>query len=80
MAFFEGIDPAFARFVIGNAPLKRLATGFDLAPDGSLLGKILAPELVSNLCFGGRANHRLFITATSPVYAVTLNRRGAQEP
>lgn len=51
-----------------------------IAPDGTLLGRILVPEVVSNLCFGGRAKHRLFITATTSVYAVVLNRRGAQWP
>jgi gluconolactonase len=44
------------------------------------MGKILVPELVSNLCFGGRAKHRLFITATTSVYLVILNRRGEQWP
>ena len=29
MSFFEIHDPAFGRFVMGNAPVKRLATGFD---------------------------------------------------
>lgn len=29
MSFFDIIDPAFRRFVLGNAPVKRLATGFD---------------------------------------------------
>ncbi len=51
-----------------------------IAPDGTLLGKILVPELVSNICFGGRAKHQLFITATTGLYAVTLNREGAQRP
>ena len=51
-----------------------------IAPDGRLLGKILVPETVSNICFGGRAKHRLFITATTGVYSVVLNRRGAQWP
>ncbi|MFN3973145.1 MAG: SMP-30/gluconolactonase/LRE family protein [Gemmobacter sp.] len=51
-----------------------------IAPDGRLMGKIFVPELVSNVCFGGRAKHRLFITATTSVYAVTLNRSGAQLP
>lgn len=51
-----------------------------IAPDGRLLGKILIPELVSNLCFGGRAKHELYITATSSLYRITLNRRGVQEP
>jgi gluconolactonase len=51
-----------------------------IAPDGRLMGKILVPELVSNLCFGGRAKHRLFITATTSVYSIILNRRGVQWP
>lgn len=51
-----------------------------LSPDGTLLGKILVPETVSNLCFGGRAKHRLFITATTSLYSIVLNRSGAQQP
>jgi gluconolactonase len=51
-----------------------------IGPDGRLLGKILVPEVVSNICFGGRAKHRLFITATTSVYSVILNRRGVQWP
>lgn len=51
-----------------------------IAPDGHLMGKILVPELVSNICFGGRAKHRLFITATTSVYSVILNRKGIQWP
>jgi len=49
-------------------------------PDGVLLGKILVPEIVSNLCFGGRAKHQLFITATTSVYAISLVREGAVTP
>ena len=51
-----------------------------IAPSGELLGKILVPELVSNLCFGGRGKHVLYITATTSVYSVALNRSGAQTP
>lgn len=51
-----------------------------IAPDGRLLGKIRVPETVSNICFGGRAKHRLFITATTSVYAIVLNRKGVQWP
>lgn len=51
-----------------------------IAPDGRLLGRILVPEVVSNICFGGRAKHRLFITATTSLYSVVLNRRGMQWP
>lgn len=48
-----------------------------ISPDGDLLGKILVPEVVSNVCFGGRRKHQLFITATSSIYAISLNRNGA---
>lgn len=51
-----------------------------IAPDGTLLGKVLVPETVSNICFGGRAKHQLFITATTSVYSVILNRTGLQRP
>lgn len=51
-----------------------------LAPDGHLMGKILVPEVVSNICFGGRAKHQLYISATTSIYCVTLNRQGIQRP
>lgn len=43
---------------------------------GELLGKIVIPEVVSNVCFGGRGNHQLFITASTSVYMISLNRQG----
>lgn len=51
-----------------------------ISPEGERLGRILVPELVSNVCFGGRAKHQLFITATTSVYMITLNRTGIQAP
>jgi gluconolactonase len=45
-------------------------------PDGTLLGKILVPERVANVCFGGPKLNRLFICATSSLYAITLNAKG----
>jgi gluconolactonase len=51
-----------------------------IAPDGTLLGKILVPEIVSNICFGGRGKQVLYITATTSLYAISLNRTGAQMP
>jgi gluconolactonase len=51
-----------------------------LSPEGQLLGKILVPETVSNICFGGRAKHQLFMTATTSLYSVILNRKGVQWP
>ena len=51
-----------------------------LSPDGELLGKILVPEVVSNLCFGGRAKQVLYITATTSVYSIKVDRQGVQWP
>jgi gluconolactonase len=48
------------------------------SPDGTLLGKILVPETVSNLCFGGRKGHSLFITATTSVFQIFVNTNGAE--
>ena len=50
------------------------------APDGELLGKIRLPEAVSNLTFGGPKKNRLFITATTSLYSLFVNARGAQTP
>jgi gluconolactonase len=51
-----------------------------IAPSGALLGKILVPSVVSNLTFGGRHRSRLFICASRTLYAIYLNKRGAQRP
>ena len=50
------------------------------SPQGHLLGKILIPEVVANLCFGGPKKNRLFITATTSLYAVYVAVAGAQKP
>jgi gluconolactonase len=47
------------------------------ASDGTLLGKIRIPEAVANVCFGGAKLNRLFICATTSLYAVYLNARAA---
>jgi gluconolactonase len=46
------------------------------APDGRLIGKVLIPELVANVCFGGAKLNRLFICGTTSLYAVYLNVNG----
>jgi gluconolactonase len=51
-----------------------------LGPSGELLGKILVPEVVSNVCFGGPKRNRLFVTATTSLYAVYTHVTGAQRP
>ena len=47
---------------------------------GDLLGKIRVPEVVSNVCFGGPKRNRLFITATTSLYAVYVAQSGALRP
>ncbi len=47
------------------------------APDGALIGKILIPEIVANVCFGGPKRNRLFICATTSLYAVYVAVNGA---
>jgi gluconolactonase len=47
------------------------------APDSTLIGQIVLPEVCSNLSFGGAARNRLFMTASQSVYAVYLDVRGA---
>jgi len=48
------------------------------APDSKRLGRILVPEKVSNLTFGGPKRNRLFITATTSVYAIYVAQQGLQ--
>lgn len=50
------------------------------ASDGTPLGTLFVPEAVANLTFGGPKNNRLFITATTSVYAVYTAIRGASRP
>lgn len=50
------------------------------AEDGILLGKILVPEIIANCTFGGKNKDRLFITATTSLYAIDMNTKGAQKP
>ncbi|MGB8817764.1 MAG: SMP-30/gluconolactonase/LRE family protein [Rhizobiaceae bacterium] len=46
-------------------------------PDGTLIGKIHIPELVSNVTFGGPKRNRLFITARQSLYSVFVVANGA---
>ena len=49
-----------------------------LSPNGELIGRIQIPETVSNLCFGGAKMNRLFITATTSLYAIFVNATTAR--
>ncbi|CAH0343391.1 SMP-30/gluconolactonase/LRE family protein [Rhizobium sp. CECT 9324] len=50
------------------------------ASDSTLLGKILVPQTVANLTFGGPRRNRLFITATKSLYSIYVTATGAQTP
>lgn len=47
-----------------------------LTAQGDLIGKILIPELVANVCFGGPKLNRLFICGTTSLYSAYLNVNG----
>ena len=49
-------------------------------PKVTLLGRIRIPEMVANVTFGGPRRNRLFITATTSLYAVYVAAVGAQWP
>jgi gluconolactonase len=50
------------------------------APTGDLIGKIHLPETCANLCFGGKKRNRLFMTASTSVYATYVETQGALRP
>ncbi|HET7412872.1 MAG TPA: SMP-30/gluconolactonase/LRE family protein [Pararhizobium sp.] len=45
-------------------------------PDGTLIGKILVPEIVANVCFGGEKRNYLFICGTTSLYGIRLPVNG----
>lgn len=49
-----------------------------LDPEGALLAKLRIPEVVANVEFGGRERDRLFICASTSVYAMRVGVTGAR--
>ena len=45
-------------------------------PQGELIGRIDLPERCANVCFGGLHRNRLFMTASTSVYALYVNTQG----
>jgi gluconolactonase len=72
-----GLHDGFRVDVHGNLWLSAGDGVHCVTSDGTLLGKIRIPEPVANVCFGGRKLNRLFICATTSLYAVYLNTRAA---
>jgi gluconolactonase len=50
------------------------------APDGTLIGKVLVPEPVANVAWGGPKRNRLYLCATTSLYAVLLPVAGVGMP
>jgi gluconolactonase len=47
-------------------------------PDGTLIGKIMVPEVVANVVFGGPKRNRLYICGTTSLYAMMVQVNGAK--
>ena len=45
-------------------------------PEGKLIGRIDLPERCANVCFGGRNRNRLFMCASTSLYALYVNTQG----
>lgn len=45
-------------------------------PDGTLIGRLLVPEPVANIAFGGPRNNQMFITATTSLYSLMMSVTG----
>ena len=46
--------------------------------DGTLIGKILIPEMVANVTFGGAKLNRLFICGTTSLYSIYVTTNGSK--
>ena len=46
-------------------------------PDGTRIGQIKMPEIISNVCFGGSKGNRLFMTGSQSLYALYVETVGA---
>lgn len=46
------------------------------SPEGKLIGRIRLPERCANVCFGGLARNRLFMTASQSLYSLYVNTQG----
>ena len=75
-----GVPDGFRVDVDGNVWTSAADGVHCFAPDGTLIGKLLIPETVANLTFGGAKRNRMFITAGRSLYSIFLGTRGVQRP
>lgn len=69
-AIDTGLPDGFRVDVYGNVWTSAGDGVHCFGPEGKLLGKILIPQTVANVTFGGPRRNRLFITATRSLYAI----------
>ncbi len=75
-----GVPDGFAVDIAGNV-FTSAADGVQVfAPDGARIGAIPIPEQVGNCTFGGGGGQRLFIAASTSLYAIDTITRGAHGP
>jgi len=73
----QGLFDGFRIDSQGNVWTSAGTTVAVYAPDGTLLGRINVGEDVANLCFGGAKRNRLYITATTSLYAIFVTAHPA---
>jgi gluconolactonase len=49
-------------------------------PDGSLIGKLLLPEVTANFTFGGPQGNQIYACSTSSLFSLRVNFRAADYP
>ncbi|MBB3930630.1 gluconolactonase [Kaistia hirudinis] len=76
----QGLFDGFRVDVHGNIWSSAADGVHCFTPDGKLIGKILIPEVVANVTFGGRKRNRMYICGTTSLYSVYLNTQGALRP
>jgi len=74
----KGVPDGMKVDVQGNVYCSGPAGIWVFSPNGQLLGKIIVPEVVTNLAWGDKDYKSLYITATQSLYRIRLNVRGVQ--
>ncbi|WP_233221051.1 SMP-30/gluconolactonase/LRE family protein [Chlorogloea sp. CCALA 695] len=74
----KGVPDGMKVDVQGNVYCSGLGGLWVLSPTGQLLGKIIVPEVVTNLAWGDKDYKSLYITATGSLYRIRLNVAGVQ--
>jgi gluconolactonase len=76
-ALDNGLPDGFRLDTLGNVWTSAADGVHCFSPEGKLLGKVLVPQTVANVTFGGPRKNRLFITATKSLYSVYVAVTGA---